>query len=480
MKFLNKLWVGLATTSRSPPNKARAYRLRSFDAASQNRHKGFKGSTKPLSILLPKFQKILVAQAQDLTLNNPIAAKGELVFSTYATPIRPYVKNADKSKRHEKIQDLANQFFGTTACDVEGKSNLWSMQSEEIASIIRVGETLVECLWVDDWVKRGLPLPIQFRILDIDHLDSTKSDKTSFMGVGFDKYGRPEKYHIFDRPPAEGGSKSQPKGVENYAHAFKKLRPGQKRGLTRFAPVIVRLRDVDEYQDAAVVAAKMANMFVGSWEDVGVEYGASDSNPEQSKQDMLDLMQNLESGSILPPIPNKRLVWNQPPDTKNFRESDQEFIRAIATGLGVPAELLTNDVKDVNRNALRVKMGDFAKNVDLEQNLWISQIGSKKLNWFKEAVEVGHHLKTDDVEFGWVMPEKIQVEPDKESEAMMRNLATGRKSLFQYIRESGQEPKQVLAEIKESQDALQKLGFNPALAGQLLSIYPPHTSNSEK
>ena len=44
-------------------------------------------------------------------------------------------------------------------------------------------------------------------------------------------------------------------------HLFDRLRPGQVRGVPWFAPVILKLRDLDEYDDAELVRKKIEACF---------------------------------------------------------------------------------------------------------------------------------------------------------------------------------------------------------------------------
>ena len=46
-------------------------------------------------------------------------------------------------------------------------------------------------------------------------------------------------------------------------HLFKLLAAGQLRGITWFAPVLLRLHELDQFEDAALVKAKVAALFTG-------------------------------------------------------------------------------------------------------------------------------------------------------------------------------------------------------------------------
>ena len=46
-------------------------------------------------------------------------------------------------------------------------------------------------------------------------------------------------------------------------HLFKPLAAGQLRGITWLAPVLLRLHELDQFEDAALVKAKVAALFTG-------------------------------------------------------------------------------------------------------------------------------------------------------------------------------------------------------------------------
>ena len=59
----------------------------------------------------------------------------------------------------------------------------------------------------------------------------------------------------------QAGFISKPIPAESVLHVYKKDRPGQVRGVTWLAPVILKLRDLDEYEDAELVRKKIEACF---------------------------------------------------------------------------------------------------------------------------------------------------------------------------------------------------------------------------
>lgn len=436
-----------------------------FEAASSARHMDALFETTPINELLSFVNERIISNARSLVKNNAIANKAKTIFANYCAPIRPYVLDFQKSPRHELIQHKMTEFFTTTKCDVERNLNLYAMQQLEMSTVHQDGSVMCQEVYVRDWKEKGLPVPIQFRSLKIDELDTSRYDRrtNSAMGIEHDVYGTPKKYWL----KREQGSVAV--DAQEIMHMFEVLEPGQRIGVSKFAPVLVRLRDTDEYVDAAVVLAKIASMFVGYWEDQ--PGGMSPNTTEDSVREQIkEVMGSMTSGTILPSVNGKKLVFNSPPQFGDFSENHQEFVRTIATGYQVPAVLLTNDFSKANRASMRINFGDFQLDVNKYINMWISQSGEWKIERFLKSLEsIG--ISTEGIQIGWTQPPRIQVEPDKETLANSVEIAMGVKSPFEWIREKGKEPRHVLNEIKKSQEAFEKLGFKPEMVGQILSIY---------
>ncbi len=87
------------------------------------------------------------------------------------------------------------------------------------------------------------------------------------QGVEFDPLGRRRAYWMFPVHPGEvamfrrASLTSQPVPASSVLHLFDRLRPGQVRGVPWLAPVILKLRDLDEYDDAELVRKKIEACF---------------------------------------------------------------------------------------------------------------------------------------------------------------------------------------------------------------------------
>ena len=109
---------------------------------------------------------------------------------------------------------------------------------------------------------------MQLQVFEPDYLDSTR-DTLPFNrggpriigGIEIDGIGRRTAYYLFPEHPGSGFATVPPSAripAEDILHVFRAGRPGQVRGTTWLAPVITRFKELDEYEDAALVKQKIA------------------------------------------------------------------------------------------------------------------------------------------------------------------------------------------------------------------------------
>ncbi|MBF0342388.1 MAG: phage portal protein [Magnetococcales bacterium] len=207
-------------------------------------------------------------RARDLVRNNPYAAKAIMTHasSMIGAGIRPRPK-AQTQELDDRITDLWEEF--AEQCDADGRTTFYGIQNLMARSMVESGECLLQL------VRRpssfGLRVPLQLRVLECDHLDGT-SDRDlpdgGFIqqGIEFDRFGRRAAYWVYPRHPGStrtGLSKSIRIPASEMLHLFDRLRPGQNRGVTWFAPALLRMRDLDDYDVAELVRKKMEACFVG-------------------------------------------------------------------------------------------------------------------------------------------------------------------------------------------------------------------------
>src|SRR5262249_25454059 len=137
------------------------------------------------------------------------------------------------------------------------------------------------------------------------------------------------------------------------AHLFAPLAPGQLRGISWLAPVLLRLHELDLYEDAQLVRQKGAALFAGFVVDpTGSGFGGDTTAPGV-------LQTGLEPGTLKVLPSGTDVRFSEPAAIGDAVPFLQLQLRSIAAGLGVPEYLLTGDLSQANYSSLRAALVEF-------------------------------------------------------------------------------------------------------------------------
>ena len=204
-------------------------------------------------------------RSRELIRNNPYASKAveELVGNAVGTGIVPQAKTGDPTI--DKIIDTEWPFF-VENCDTPQRLDFYGMQALVMRTMAESGESIVR--YRPRLAQDNLRVPLQLQLLEADFLDQARTMGTTnghvMQGVQFDMLGRRIAYWIYTYHPGgvlilnpRGGIISQPVPADQILHSYRVLRPGQVRGVPWLAPVMLALRDLDDYADAERVRKKI-------------------------------------------------------------------------------------------------------------------------------------------------------------------------------------------------------------------------------
>jgi lambda family phage portal protein len=339
----------------------------------------------------------------------------------------------------------------TSAVDTDGRYDLAGLQKLVMRTVVESGECLVRRHFRR--ATDGLPLPIQLQVLEPDFLDSLKDTvlvggNRVIQGVEFDASDRRVAYWLFREHPGSmflgrspGGFTSQRLPASEVLHVYQSDRPGQVRGPSWFAPVILKLKDFDEYDDATLMKQKIAACLAVLTSDVdgsAPPLGTLDPNNPQ--------IDTLEPGIVLNLAPGRSVQVVEPPSVREYGDYTQVTLRAIATGLGVTYEDLTGDYTDLPFSAARMsRLRHWARVEDWRWHLLVPQFLNPVWSWAMQAAAIMGLPVIPTT--AWTAPPLPMIEPDKEGLAIQRNIRTGITTLSEAIRERGYKPSTFLAEL---------------------------------
>ncbi|MGF6859655.1 lambda family phage portal protein [Rhodobacteraceae bacterium MBR-64] len=317
------------------------------------------------------------------------------------------------------------------------------MLSAFARALVRDGEGFVQIVTEDDGALR-------LKLIPADQVDPALTRDLGngariVAGIEFDASDRAVAYHVLREAPGApfstfGESVRVP--AADMIHVFDLLFPGQVRGLSWLAPVLLKLRDRDEASDALLMQLKTASLMTGFIRDpegnaAGFEGETNDATGAVNV--------SLEPGAmrILPPGAD---VTFSAPGAGLSQAVD--FLRAqdreIAAGVGLTFEALTGDLGEANYSSARVGLLQFRRRAEMQQcnlierpllrPLWRRWIDTQALAGAIPADDLTDHHAVRFVAPGWPW-----VDPQKEVAADVQAIEAGLKSRDEVVAGRGRD-----------------------------------------
>jgi lambda family phage portal protein len=385
-------------------------------------------------------------QARDLIRNNPWARRGQrrIVVDTVGWGIRPKPATGAVAAA---AGELWKRWGETTECDADGRLTFYGLQRQVMATVVEAGEILVRRRFRRP--SDGLSIPVQLQLLEPDYLDATKDGITGqqggpiIQGVEFDAIGRRTAYWLFADHPGSSrftAATSSRYPAEDILHVFPQERPGQVRGPSWFAPVDVRLHELDEYEDATLMKQKIAACFAAFVTDVdGAGTALGEAGTDSASDQVTD---TLEPGLISNLPPGKTVTFGNPPVASDHESFTATALRAAAAGLGVTYEDMTGDYSQVNFSSARMaRLAHYGDVHDWRWNMLVPLFCAPAWSWMLEAAALAGLIPEADIQPAeWTAPPMPMIDPDKEGLALSRLVRAGAKTHDEMVREQGYDP----------------------------------------
>ena len=246
--------------------------------------------------------------------------------------------------------------------------------------------------------------------------------------------------------------------AEDMLHLFVSHGPGQLRGISWLAPILLRLGELDQLEDALLVGVKVAAMHSGFL----VDQNGTGSIPYDGQQSGNILEGGLEPGTLKVLPSGMDIRFNSPQQAQQSIEFVQHQLRAIAAGLGLPAHLLDGDLRNANYSSLRAGMVAFRARVEQIQ---FHQITPQLLTPIWErvmttaALDGALPLDAESMAVEWYPPPIAHVDPLKDSEAEATLIEAGLKSRKQAVAERGYDIEDLDSEIAADRERETALGL---------------------
>lgn len=201
--------------------------------------------------------------------------------------------------------------------------------------------------------------------IDLDCLDESKNrsfDGNSMirMGVEMNKWRKRLFYHIKTENPYDNYGRNkyrtEPISADDIIHAFIPLEVGQVRELPWFHTVMLKLKMLNGYDEAAVIAARIGAEKIGFIEkkpDANGNYVGDGKDSEGNR------LMDSSPGSINElGIGESFNSWDPAYPHAEHGSFNKVMLRGISAGLGCAYNSLANDLEGVNYSSIRAGLLD--------------------------------------------------------------------------------------------------------------------------
>lgn len=441
--------------------RAAASLTRHYEAAAGGRRtQGWRRTSGDANAALRSGLAKLREHARDLDRNNPHAKS---VANTIADHVVGWEIKGKPANGDQRAAEAWKKWAGSTSCDADGRHDFAGLCKLVMRTVVVSGECLVRRL-----VRRaedGLAIPLQLQVLEPDFLDARKdyalpNGGSVVQGVEFDKQGRRVAYWLFSEHPGSslmgrpGAFESSRVPADEVVHVFRSERPGQVRGPSWFAPVILTLKDFDEYADAQLMKQKVAALLGIVVTDEGGTpqvFGAPDSI--ESSWD------SLEPGGVHHVAPGSQVEVVQPPRVAEYKEYSQVTLRSVAAGVGCTYEDITGDYAGMPFSAARMsRLRHWARVEDWRWQMLIPLFCAPAWKWVMQVATIMGMVEGDGGAL-WTAPPPPMLDPVAEANAYRGLIRAGLMSQSEALRERGYDPKEVLTELAGDFALMEKLGL---------------------
>lgn len=315
--------------------------------------------------ILPKHNSIR-ASSRDLAMNSPLAA-GSI------TRLRDFVvgcglklqcsidreilglshEDADAWERNTEREYRLH--FESTNIDATRTGNIYDLQALTYVSKLISGEIF----WIPiNYPWNGSVYDLRIKILESDFVcnpDNMPDNDTIAGGMECNELGAPVAYHIAQKHP--GGltyssnswkrvlAFSPRTGMRQVFHDFIKMRPGQRRGVGIFAPVIEALKQVTRLSESELMAAVVSSFFTvfvktPTGDGLSPAFDESTSVQDATSANAKNEYE-IASGNVVDLAEGEDITMAQPSrPNANYAPFFEALSKQIGSCIGIPFEVI--------------------------------------------------------------------------------------------------------------------------------------------
>jgi lambda family phage portal protein len=434
----------------------------------------------------------LLRRSRDLARNNPHARRALGLYGTHIVGIgiKPRSLCPDRGVR-DRIHSLWDRWVDQA--DADGAWDLYGLQNIAVAETAEGGEVFARLR--NRRVEDGLAVPLQIQLLPAEmvplHYAVPNGLNAVDQGIERDALGRRVAYWVHRRHPGDAMAvRADDTGlpvrvpVADVLHV-RNAPPNQLRGLPWLAAAITTLKQVADFQDAALLRKQMLTMLVGfvrravagdmTAEELAKAWG-------EVRQDLGDLPAvTLEPGTMQYLEPGEEVHFTNWQDSS---AGDEVFLRTslqtVAAAADVIYEELTGDWSKTNDRTFRAALNTFKRRTRQHQHLLLGfQFNRPIYERFIDAALFAGALRVpagmDDADLRRVewIPERWEyLNPKQDIDAVVTEIDNGLTSRTAAVAGRGDDVERVDEQRAADRERDRRLGLTAPAAPQPVAVSP--------
>ena len=437
--------------------------LRGYSAAADLRASSWSPSAGSANAEVAGAAATVARRARDAVRNDPYAAR--IVDLWTANAVGAGITTRWPDATHSA---LWRRWAESTACDAEGRLDLYGLQALAMRAVVESGECFIRLLPAE--VTPNNPVGLRLQVLESDHLDTSRIGMLDGMatlnGIAVDDAGAPLAYWLFRRHPGAwwpgmpGPWASEPIPARDVLHLYRKRRPGQLRDVSWLAPVLTRLRDLGDYEAALLMKAKieacLAAVVTEEGDDALTGPAANLLRDAQGRA-----VEAFEPGMILYRRGAGSVDVVNPSGGGSHAAFARRALEASAVGTGLTYDQVAGDLTQANYSSLRAGKIEFRRLCEQVQYGMLIPMLVRPIaeRFHAQGALLGLWGGEMPQGMSFVPPAHEMIDPLKDTTALIAQVRAGFVPQPEAVGAFGYDFRQVVELIREANDLLDEAGL---------------------
>lgn len=363
----------------------------------------------------------------------------------------------------------------TDEADTFGDYDFYGLQALATRSMLEAGEVFTRLRPRRPGDTRTVPFQLQIlesEFCPVDKNEAITANSIILSGVELDALDHKVAYWMYRQHPHDYNLRALGIGetvrvpASEVAHLKMVRRPGMVRGEPWLTRALVKLHDLDKYDDAQLVKQQVSAMFV-AFMSPNAEGVLNYRDDAETTDDGVELS-SLEPGTAQVLPPGATMNFANPPQIGDAYEAfSKQQHRYIASALGVLYEQLTGDYASGNDRTWRAAFNDFKRKMRRFQHhmivfQWCRPIMRRwvELGIIAGKITLPNGITSDDVcAVDWVPQAFDYINPVQDIQAQREEIRAGLASRRQKINERGDDIEQIDADNASDIERTDDLGI---------------------